>query len=209
MSDFRSAFNLPVSPVLSARVAGNQRGGVLLFLLVAVTILGLSVGIAGSTWTSMVQRAKEEDLLWKGNQIAKAIGSYYQTKGAPGKPLVYPRSVDQLLKDNRSLSASRHLRKPYLDPMTGEDWEWIKAPEGGLKGVRSTSQKKPFKMDGFREENKSFAGMWQYRDWEFIYQPPKTAAKKTATPNKTGVTTPGTTSPGVTPPATTPPATTQ
>jgi type II secretory pathway pseudopilin PulG len=165
-------------PPIVARLSGNQRGGILLFLLVAVTILGLSAGMAGSTWTSIVQRAKEQDLLWKGDRIRKAIGSYYETKGTPGTPLRYPQSVDDLLRDNRSLNARRHLRQPYLDPMTGEDWEWIKAPEGGIKGVRSTSKKKPFKMDGFSEDNKNFAGMWQYRDWEFIYQPQKKVVKK-------------------------------
>mgnify|MGYP000925047059 CR=1 FL=1 len=159
-------------------IAGNQRGGVLLFLLVAVTILGLSAGIAGSTWTSIVQRSKEADLLWKGNQIRAAIGSYYETPGAPGTPLQYPQSVDDLLKDNRSLKVRRHLRQPYLDPMTGEDWEWIKAPEGGFKGVRSTSHKTPFKKDGFSEENKTFVGMYQYRDWEFIYLPKKKVEKQ-------------------------------
>ena len=209
MSEFRSAFGLPVVPVRFAWVSRNQRGAVLLFLLVAVTILGLSAGIAGSTWTSIVQRAKEEDLLWKGNQIARAIGSYYQTKGAPGTPLAYPKSVDQLLVDNRSLNTSRHLRKPYLDPMTGEDWEWIKAPTGGFKGVRSTSKKKPFKVDGFREENKSFAGMRQYSDWEFIYQPPKTVVKKTATPKATGSALPGTATPGTTVPGAPTPGATQ
>lgn len=162
-----------------SRMTGNQRGAILLFLLVSVTVLGLSAGIAGSTWSSTVQRAKEQDLLWKGNQIRKAIGSYYETKGAPGTPLLFPQSVNDLLQDNRSLNTRRHLRQPYLDPMTGEDWEWIKAPEGGIKGVRSTSKKKPFKMDGFSEENKTFAGMWQYRDWEFIYQPKKKVAAKT------------------------------
>ena len=182
-------------PVILARIVHNQRGGVLLFLLVAVTILGLSAGIAGSTWTSIVQRSKEADLLWRGNQIRAAIGSYYETPGAPGTPLQYPQSIDDLLQDNRSLKVRRHLRKPYIDPMTGEDWEWIKAPQGGLQGVRSTSKKTPFKKDGFSEDNKKFVGMWQYRDWEFIYLPKKKVVKTEvkATPGATPGTTPGTT----------------
>lgn len=154
----------------------NQRGGVLLFLLVAVTVLGFSAAVAGSTWTSIVQRAKEQDLLWKGNQIRKAIGSYYETQGAGGTPLAFPRSIDELLEDNRSLNATRHLRRPYLDPMTGEEWELIMAPQGGIRGVRSGSEKQPFQIAGFSEENKTFAGMTRYRDWEFIYEPKKKKA---------------------------------
>ncbi|PLX86188.1 MAG: hypothetical protein C0618_09425 [Desulfuromonas sp.] len=157
--------------------ARNERGTILVFMLVAVTILGLSTGIAGSTWSSTMQRDREVDLLWKGNQIRKAIASYYETPGAPGTPLRYPQSLDDLLRDDRSLSVRRHLRRPYLDPMTGEDWEWIEAPQGGIKGVRSTSTLKPFQMEGFDEDNKLFAGMWQYRDWEFIYLPKKKVVK--------------------------------
>ena len=167
-----------------SRIGTDQRGAVLLLVLVAVTVLGLSAGIAGSTWTSIMQRAKEQDLLWKGGQIRQAIGSYYESQGAPGTPLAYPQSVNDLLQDNRSLKARRHLRQPYADPMTGEDWEWIKAPQGGIRGVRSTSQKQPFKVDGFSEENKKFAGMWQYRDGEFVYEPKKKAAP--ATPQQPG-----------------------
>lgn len=178
MTGFRLVQKLLPCTRIFSKIAGNQRGGVLLFLLVAVTVLGLSAGIAGSTWTSIVQRAKEADLLWKGNQIRMAIGKFYETAGAPGTPLVYPQSVEDLLQDNRTLTTRRHLRQPYIDPMTGEDWEWIKAPEGGFKGVRSTSKKTPFKKDGFSEENKTFAGMYQYLDWEFIYLPKKKVTPK-------------------------------
>lgn len=177
----------------SAAIVGNQRGAILLVVLVAVTILGLSLGIAGSTWTSTVQQSKEKDLLWKGDQIRRAIGSYYETQHAPGTPRTFPQSVNDLLSDNRTMQTRRHLRKPYLDPMTGEDWDWIMAPEGGIKGVRSTSEKRPFKKDGFSEENKNFVGMWRYRDWEFIYQPKKVAVKKTGTTTGTTTTTQSTT----------------
>lgn len=174
----RPVHSLPSGRDISAGFVGNQRGAILLVILVAVTILGLSLGIAGTTWTSAVQQAKEKDLLWKGSQIRRAIGSYYETQHVAGTPLAYPQSVEDLLSDNRTIKTRRHLRKPYLDPMTGEDWEWIRAPEGGIKGVRSTSKKRPFKKDGFSEENKKFVGMWQYRDWEFIYQPKKKVVQK-------------------------------
>ncbi|WP_321392382.1 DDE-type integrase/transposase/recombinase [uncultured Desulfuromusa sp.] len=43
----------------------NQKGAVLLMVLVAVTILGLTAGIAGSSWKTITQRAKEQELLWR------------------------------------------------------------------------------------------------------------------------------------------------
>jgi len=157
----------------------SQRGAVLLMVLVTVTLLGLVAGIAGSSWITITQRAKEADLLWKGNQIRRAIGSYYTTSHAGGAaPQSYPSELNFLIKDPRFLETRRHLRRLYPDPMTGEDWDIIKDPSGRVMGVRSSSDKEPFKQDGFTEENKSFANQKSYHDWQFIFQPKKTTAKK-------------------------------
>lgn len=166
-------------PARSYRLKGES-GAVLLMLLVMVTLIGLLAGMAGSTWSSLVQQSKEADLLWKGSQIRKAIGSYYETAHAKGAPRGYPRDLEVLVRDPRFTSVKRHLRQPYLDPMTKEIWEPIPAPGGGIMGVRSLSEKTPFKQDGFREENKDFAGRQKYSEWQFIYKPQKKAgAKKT------------------------------
>ncbi|PLY00967.1 MAG: hypothetical protein C0622_08030 [Desulfuromonas sp.] len=74
----------------------------MLVLLIAVTILGLSAGMAGSSWKIITQRAKEQELLWRGNQIRKAIASYYKT-GHAGVQASYPSSMDDLLRDPRFL----------------------------------------------------------------------------------------------------------
>jgi len=145
----------------------NQKGAILLVVLVAVTIFGLSAGIAGSTWKTISQRAKEQELLWRGGQIRKAIESYYKT-GQAGKQSTLPTSLDDLIRDPRSLSVVRHLRKKYLDPMTGQDWVIIKDPSGRVKGVRSSSHEKPFKQDGFQDENKSFTAKSRYAEWRFL-----------------------------------------
>ena len=157
----------------------SQRGAVLLMALVAITLLGLMAGIAGSSWQTIVQRAKEADLLWKGNQIRRAIGSYYNTSHAQGAaPKVFPSKLDFLIKDPRFLETKRHLRRLYVDPMTGGDWEVIKGPSGRIMGVRSSSVKVPFKQDDFTEENESFVGQQSYHDWQFVFQPKKNAVIK-------------------------------
>ncbi len=65
--------NIPVSPAL--KPLKGESGVTLVLVLVLMTILGLSAGIAGSTWSSLTRRAREADLLWKGGQIRAAIGS--------------------------------------------------------------------------------------------------------------------------------------
>ncbi len=162
----------------------NQHGAALMLVLIILTLMGLAAGIAGSSWQTITQRAKEEDLLWKGGQIRTAIGRYYQTPQTGGTTIrKFPAGLEDLLLDSRYLETVRYLRKLYPDPMTGSQWEIVAAPGGGVMGVKSTSTQKPFKQDNFPEENRNFSGKQSYREWEFIYQPtvPKTTKPATGT----------------------------
>ena len=164
-----------------ANILHNQQGAVLLMLLVCVTLIGLLSGIAGSSWQTIVQRSKEADLLWKGNQIRQAISRYYEFSGAGSADKSsavqaamkkFPASLEELLEDPRALEITRHLRRLYPDPMTGEEWELILSPiAGGIMGVRSSATKIPFKQTGFAAKNSDFSGQQTYRDWQFVYQP--------------------------------------
>jgi type II secretory pathway pseudopilin PulG len=162
----------------------DQRGAVLLLLLVIVAIMGLATAIAGSSWKTTTQRAKEDDLLWKGGQIRAAIGRYYETAQSGATTVKkYPASLDDLLLDSRFLETVRYLRKVYPDPMTGGRWALIAAPDGGIMGVRSTATQKPFKQSNFSKRNKNFVGKQSYREWEFIYLP---AGSRTGTESTGG-----------------------
>jgi len=159
---------------IGRRILSGQGGAVLLFLLFMVALTGLMIGIAGSSWKTLVQQSREEDLLWKGSRIRTAIGAYYETGKIAGKTVKkYPGSLQDLLLDPRYLEPVRYLRKLYPDPMTGLPWETIRAPGGGIMGVRSGSGKRQFKQTGFTDANKAFAGKQSYREWEFVYLPTK------------------------------------
>jgi len=162
----------------------SESGVTLVLVLVLMVILGLSAGIAGSTWSSLTRRAREADLLWKGGQIRAAIGTYYQSSHGQGAAKIYPSKLKYLLKDPRFLQTKRHLRRPYLDPMTGSDWELIKDQGGRIKGVRSTLKEEPFKQGNFSPENEEFEGRGFYNEWEFVYVPKK--AKSGVAPTPTG-----------------------
>jgi len=150
----------------------NQQGAALLMVLVAVSLFGLMAGIAGSSWKTIVQRSREADLLFKGNQIREAIGTYYTVFSDAGNPRKqYPVQLEDLLRDPRSLSAVRHLRKLYPDPLTGGAWQLVMAPGGGIKGVYSGSELSPFKRGGFEDVNKTFTDKSSYREWLFVYEP--------------------------------------
>jgi type II secretory pathway pseudopilin PulG len=183
---------------MSTRLLTNQRGATLMIVLVMVVVMGLAAGLTGSTWKTITQREREAELLFRGEQYRRAIESYYTTTQSGGQG-TFPNRLEDLLKDPRSLQSVRHLRKLYLDPMTGEEFEIIRAggkisglpgavqATGGIKGVRSRSTLKPFKQDGFSKVHEKFAGAQEYRQWEFVFEPPQVKAPpKSATPRTPG-----------------------
>lgn len=169
----------------------NQRGAALFLVLFAVVIIGLSAGLAGQTWSSVMQQVREDELLFRGDQYRLAIESYYQSAHA-GMQGMYPANLEDLLKDPRSLSPRRYLRKLYLDPFTGEEFELIRVGGdvtgtvgatqslGGIKGVRSKSSLTPFKQDGFPAEYDTFKGKQTYAEWDFVFEPIKVQAPVSA-----------------------------
>ncbi len=65
----------------------RQSGFTYLALLFAVALIGTSLGIVGQLWHMEMQREKEAQLLWVGNQYRQAIEQYWragQTRGGAG-----------------------------------------------------------------------------------------------------------------------------
>jgi type II secretory pathway pseudopilin PulG len=179
----------------------NQRGLTLLVVLFMVVVLGLAMGMTGMVWKTVVQRDREKQLLWVGNQYRLAIKSYAtamtgqggQVVGGAAVPTVgqkktvaavYPNSLEDLLRDPRFQNPVRHIRKLYKDPITGKDFKLIRAggevtgagvatdtAAGGIIGVASTSEETPLKQDGFPDVYKDFKNASSYQDWQFVYTP--------------------------------------
>ncbi|EJL90073.1 hypothetical protein PMI16_01880 [Herbaspirillum sp. CF444] len=147
----------------------NEDGFTYLALLFFVAIFSASIAGTGVLWSTAQQREKERELLFIGNAFRNAIGVYYQK--TPGIIKRYPNSLNDLLKDNRQLVTSRYLRKIYKDPFTGEEkWGLIRAPDGGIMGIFSLSEKEPMKRV-FEQEGGDFIGIRKYSDWHFVYLP--------------------------------------
>ena len=163
---------------------GGQRGAILIMLLVMVVILGLTARMAGQSWQSTMQRAREADLLWRGQQYQQAIASYYSVKHGPQKML--PAKLEHLLRDPRFPGVVRHLRKLYDDPMTGGEWQLVTDPAERIIGVHSSSELEPFQKEGFPKALEKLQGKESYSAWEFVFEPPKQSSKKTGTTTNSG-----------------------
>jgi len=139
-------------------------------ILFAIVILGLLLGMAGTVWSAADRREREVRLLWTGDQYRRAIRSYYLQ--GPAGLHQFPRSLDDLLEDQRGPVSQRHLRRVYPDPMTGNaDWELERLGDGTIVGVRSSSPDRPMKQTGFGPDDAAFESASCYCDWVFRVTP--------------------------------------
>lgn len=156
----------------------KQSGFTYLAILFAIAIAIAGVGLAatGINWSQAGQREKERELLFVGNQFRQAIALYYEK--SPGTVKRYPRTLNDLLKDDRQLGIQRYLRKIYLDPITRKaEWGTVVAPDGGIMGVHSLSEAVPLKSANFDYANRAFEGINKYSGWTFTYSPPAMVAR--------------------------------
>lgn len=158
-------------------LVSRQRGFTYLLVLFFIASVGAGLAAVGDLWATSRQQEREVELLFAGSAIRQAIASYYVA--TPGPVKQYPASLENLLKDPRFPDTRRHLRQLYPDPITGStEWALIKAPQGGIMGVASPSERAPLKRVGFRDPNRAFEDQatrlrekLRYRDWEFNYEP--------------------------------------
>jgi type II secretory pathway pseudopilin PulG len=150
-------------------------------MLLAVAVVGLGLVATAQVWSQWSQREKEQELLFAGNQFRMAIERYHND--SPGAAKRYPRSLEQLLQDNRHITVKRHLRKIYRDPISGKpEWGLITAPDGAIMGVHSLSQAAPIKTAGFLKRDEAFKGATRYADWRFVYEPVSTPERAAQAP---------------------------
>ncbi|MCL2658734.1 MAG: type II secretion system protein [Betaproteobacteria bacterium] len=150
------------------RRSSHETGFAYLWLLLFVAFLGIGVTVAAELDSLQAQRDRERELISIGRQFRTAIGRYYENRQMGGLR-EYPASLDDLLRDNRAPGLVRHLRKIFVDPMTGKA-EWGLVQIGGrIVGIHSLSERIPFKQDGFDAEEASFRGKQKLSEWVFTY----------------------------------------
>lgn len=135
-------FPVMVRPTTVGNVLNNkstcfspQFGLAYLGVLFLVAAIAISVAVVSQNQDTVLKREKEQDWLFVGKQYAQAIASYYHQSPNGIKSL--PSGIQDLLLDKRFVAPVRHLRKPYIDPLTNQAWVLIKNPENKLLGVYS------------------------------------------------------------------------
>lgn len=158
------------------RTCKRQTGFMLLVLLFLLAGFGVAMAALGTLWHTHVQREKEAELLFVGDQYRQAIERYHRL--TPGTDKHYPPSFDVLLLDPRFPTTVRHLRRLYRDPITGSrEWGLELSADGGISGVHSRSEKEPRKKAGFTAAQADFEGKDKYAAWVFKAKPPASFAE--------------------------------
>jgi type II secretory pathway pseudopilin PulG len=188
-----------------------------LLAMAAVMLIGLAA--AAPSWRYVMQNDREQELLFRGGQIADAIQRYQKRNGG-----ALPPSLEVLVK-------GRFLRKTYKDPMTKKgEWRLVRQGQavalgatggdrpgvtttttttttlpartatgpsavGGFIGVSSTSQDKSLRL---------FNGRQRYDEWLFVAGQPRIIGRRVTPPGGPGA--PGRQAPSASPAPTTVPS---
>jgi type II secretory pathway pseudopilin PulG len=174
VSNYHILMNLAAkaSRGLARRSASAKAGYAMAGLLVALSVMAVLLSVALPAWSHMIRREREEELIFRGNQYARAI-NLYQRKFANASP----PSLDILIQQ-------RLLRKKFKDPLSpNEDGEFqllylsqgtstrgggagsptagtlATKPAGGIVGVASKNTGQSIRV---------FNGKTRYNEWEFV-----------------------------------------
>ena len=185
-----------------------ERGVSLLALMVAVAIMSVALMAALPGWKYVIQDDREQELLFRGNEIARAIERYQaKNNGA------VPTTLEVLVK-------GKFLRRAYKDPFAKDgNWKRIApgqmlAPPGGGDAGREglgrsvLSQGAPQPPTGVGagsgefgaiagvattkkgESLRIFNGRSRYEEWTFVAGQPRVVGRGTGVPNAPGVNSP-------------------
>ena len=147
-------------------------------LLVTMAIMAVLMTAVMPVWKQMAQREKEAELVFRGQQYARAIGLYGRKYANAA-----PSTIDVLLRE-------RFLRKKYKDPITNADF--VPIPAGGTitasqQGRRSATPALPGQASTSVASGRSgivgvtsastarsirmYNGATHYNEWRFVYVP--------------------------------------
>jgi type II secretory pathway pseudopilin PulG len=150
-----------------ARRIRRDAGFTYVGLVVFVAILGM-VGAATVKVDGLLRRAAaEQELLEIGAAFSAALRSYAAATPKGFTPV--PPTLQDLLKDPRFPGTRRHLRKIFVDPITGGT-EWGIVYQGdkvGVLAVHSLSQARPLKVANFDARFPHFENREHLSEWKF------------------------------------------
>ena len=91
----------------------DDRGYIMVVLLIGMAVSAVWMSAMLPAWRQQTTRQKEAELIYRGEQYARAIALYWRRNNQ-----TLPTSIDMLV-------SQRYLRRKYLDPITGKEFLYI------------------------------------------------------------------------------------
>ena len=147
------------------RFLPSEGGFTYIWVLLAIGLVAAGLAATAEVASTAARRDKEAELLFAGDQFARAIARYRAS--VPGSQQ-YPQRLREPPRrqpvPERAPASAAHLSRP-------DDRQHrvglVRGPNGGIVGVYSTSTAQPLKTANFPKEYAAFAGAPSYRDWVF------------------------------------------
>lgn len=154
---------------MMSRLNCNQSGFTYLGLVILIAIIGLVAASSLQVGAIVNRRDAEQELLEIGSEYIDALRSYADS--TPKDQSSVPARLQDLLSDPRFPGIKRHLRRLYIDPLTGNnEWGTLYGQTSngiGIVGIYSLSGATPIKKDNFDAPFESFKNKKTYREWVF------------------------------------------
>ncbi|HEX2461046.1 MAG TPA: type II secretion system protein [Vicinamibacterales bacterium] len=110
--------------------SNSERGYAMAALLVALSVMSIMLATALPVWRTMVQREREAELVFRGEQYVQAIELFSRRTGG------FPPSLN-VLRDGR------FIRKLYKDPITDGDFQPVYLGQVGVGGMPAVPGQQP------------------------------------------------------------------
>jgi type II secretory pathway pseudopilin PulG len=192
------------------KLRGQPNGYAMVVLLISLSIMAIMMTVVMPVWRQTAQREKETELVFRGEQYARAI-NLLQRKSVGALPPSIDFLVDQ-----------KFLRKKFKDPITNDDFApvllSVAAPQGGAPGTQrggappsgpqgsgrggaapttgAASGSTPGSptgagITGVTSKSKEtsirlYKGRSHYNEWLFVYTPPAAAPGPAGAPGTGG-----------------------
>jgi len=92
----------------------GESGHALLIVVVMCMVMIVGTTVAMKVWATVVQREREDELIFRGKQYAMALYLYRKAKGN--------LPTDLKMLDEKGEGGKFYLRRQYKDPITGQDF---------------------------------------------------------------------------------------
>jgi type II secretory pathway pseudopilin PulG len=172
------------------KIIANQNGFTYILALTIMMIMGIMLGMVGQSWKTIKQRELEDEMIFRGDQVAELIyqrllcknaglaqntvNQFLWTINSPNGTILDDLVIGKEERCTNGTTKKFRLRpSAAMDPLTNKQWQIVK-PVGDItrfSGVASDSGEEPFRKNfATIYDSKLLDEKGKYSDWSFTWE---------------------------------------